>query len=74
MENQKQLEERLEKLGVKFQIKDNTIEDYLVIDTKIDGKRIYHKRRYNKNNKQEAFKQLSDIQNKLIKEFSVDWE
>ena len=39
MENQKQLEERLEKLGVKFQIKDNTIKDYLVIDTKIDGKK-----------------------------------
>ena len=44
MENKKQLEERLEKLGVKFQIKDNTIKDYLVIDTKINGKRIYHKR------------------------------
>ena len=44
MENQKQLEQRLEKLGVKFQIKDNTIKDYLVIDTKINGKRIYHKR------------------------------
>ena len=62
MENQKQSEERLQKLGVKFQIKDNTIKDYLVIDTKIDGKRIYHKRLYNKDNKQEAFKQLSKIQ------------
>ena len=39
MENQKQLEGRLEKLGVKFQIKDNTIKDYLAIDTKIDGKK-----------------------------------
>ena len=36
MENQKQLEERLEKLGYKLRIKDNTIEDYLVIDTKIN--------------------------------------
>ena len=68
MENQKQLEERLEKLGVKFQIKDNTIKDYLVTDTKINGKRIYHKRRYNKDNKQEAFKQLSEIQEKLVQE------
>ena len=74
MENQKQLEERLEKLAVKFQIKDNTIKDYLVIDTKINGKRIYHKRRYDKDNKQEAFKQLSEIQEKLVQEFTVDWE
>ena len=74
MENQKQLEERLEKLGVKFQIKDNTINDYLSINTVIDGKRIYHKRRYNKDNKQEAVNQLSKIQQKLIKKFSVDWE
>ena len=72
--NQKQLEERLEKLGVKFQIKDNTIKDYLVIDTKINGKRIYRKRRNNKDNKQEAFKQLSEIQEKLVQEFTVDWE
>ena len=74
MENQKQLEERLEKLGVKFQIKDNTINDYLSINTVIDGKRIYHKTRYNKDNKQEAVNQLSKIQQKLIKKFSVDWE
>ena len=65
---------RLEKLGVKFQIKDNTIKDYLVIDAKINGKRIQHKRRYNKDNKQEAFKQLSEIQQKLVQEFTVDWE
>ena len=74
MVNQKQLEERLEKLGVKFQIKDNTINDYLSINTVIDGKRIYHKRRYNKDNKQEAFKQLSEIQQKLVQEFTIDWE
>ena len=74
MENQKQFEDRLEKMGYKLRIKDNTIQDDLVIDTKIDGKRIYHKRRYNENSKEEAFKQLSDIQNKLIKEFTVDWE
>ena len=60
MENQKQLEERLEKMGYKLRIKDNTIEDYLVIDTKINGKR-YHKRRYDKDNNQEAFEQLSKI-------------
>ena len=74
MENQKQLNERIEKLRETSQIKDNTINNYLVIDTKIDGKRIYHKRRYNENNKQEAFKQLSKIQQKLIQEFTVDWE
>ena len=74
MENQEQLEEILEKLGVKFQIKHNAIKDYLVIDTKINGKRIYHKRRYNKDNKQEAFKQLSEIQQKLVQEFTVDWQ
>lgn len=58
MENKKQFDERLEKLNIKTQIKDNTIKNYLVIDTKIDGKRIYHKRRYNNDNKQEAFEQL----------------
>lgn len=42
MENKKQFDERLEKLNIKTQIKDNTIQNYLVIDTKIDGKRIYH--------------------------------
>ena len=74
MENQKQLEERLQKMGYKLRIKNNTIEDYLVIDTKINGKRYYHKRRYNKDNKKEAFEQLSKIKTKLIKEFSVDWK
>ena len=36
--------------------------------------RIYHKRRYNNDNKQESFEQLSKIQQELVKEFSVDWE
>ena len=74
MENQKQFEERLDKLGVKLRIKDDTIRSYFEIDAGIDDKRIKHKRRYNENNKQEAFKQLSEIQQKLIKEFSVNWE
>ena len=30
-------------------------------------------RRYNKNNKQEAFEQLSEIQQKCIKELTIDW-
>ena len=38
------------------------------------GKRIKHKRRYNENNKQEVFDELSEIQKKLVEEFSVDWE
>lgn len=36
--------------------------------------RIYHKRRYNNDNKQESFEQSSKIQQELVKEFSVDWE
>ena len=28
----------------------------------------------NKDNKQEAFKQLSEIQQKLVQEFTVDWD
>ena len=74
MENQKQFEERLEKLGYKLRIKDDTIRSYLEIDAKIDGKRIKHKRRYNESSKQEAFEQLSEIQQKIVKEFTVDWE
>ena len=74
MENQKQLEERLEKLGVKLRIKDDTIRSYLEIDARVDEKRVHHIRRYNKNNKQEAFEQLSEIQQKLVQEFTVDWE
>ena len=74
MENQTQFEERLEKLGYKLRIKDDTIRSYLEIDAKIGGKRIKRKRRYNENNKQEAFEQLSEIQQKIVKEFTVDWE
>lgn len=51
MENQKQIEERLEKLGYKLSIKDYTIILYLEIDARVDGKRVHHIRRYNKNDK-----------------------
>lgn len=74
MENQKQLEDRLDKLGVKLRIRDNTVGNYLKIEAVIDGKNIYHKARYNENNKQEQFENLSKIQQKIIKEFTVDWE
>ena len=74
MENQKQFEQRLEKMGYKFRIQDDTIRSYLKIDTNVNGKRYQFKRRYNKDNKQEAFKQLSEIQQKLVQEFTVDWE
>lgn len=73
MENQKQFEDRLEKLGCKLRIKDDTIRSYLEIDTRVDEKRVHHIRRYNKNNKQEAFKQFSEIQQKCIKELTIDW-
>ena len=56
MENQKQFEDRLQKLGYKFRIRDDTIRSFLEIDACVDGKRIKYKRRYNENNKQEAFK------------------
>ena len=39
MENQKQFEERLEKMGYKFRIQDDTIRSYLKIDTNVNGKR-----------------------------------
>lgn len=74
MENQKQLEDRLEKMGYKLRIKDDTIRSYLEIDARVDGKRVHHIRRYNENNKQEAFEKLSEIQHKLVQEFTVDWE
>ena len=61
-------------MGYKLRIKDDTIRSYLEIDAVINGKRIQQKRRYNENNKQEAFKQLSEIQQKLVQEFTVDWE
>lgn len=57
-----------------MRIKDDTITSYLEIDARVDGKRIKHKRRYNENNKQEVFDELSEIQKKLVEEFSVDWE
>ena len=74
MENQKQFEQRLERMGYKFRIQDDTIRSYLKIDTNVNGKRYQFKRRYNKDNKQEAFKQLSEIQQKLVQEFTVDWK
>ena len=61
-------------MGYKFRIQDDTIRSYLKIDTNVNGKRYQFKRRYNKDNKQEAFKQLSEIQQKLVQEFTVDWE
>ena len=61
-------------MGYKLRIKDDTIRSYLEIYAVINGKRIQHKRRYNENNKQETFKQLSEIQQKLVQEFTVDWE
>ena len=73
LETQKQLEQRLEQLGHKLRIKDDTIRSYLEIDARVDGKRIHHIRRYNKNNKQEAFKHLSEIQQKCIKELTLEW-
>ena len=73
MENQKQFEDRLEKLGYKLRIKDDTIRSYLEIDARVDGKRVHHIRRYNENNKQEALKKLSEIQQKLVQEFTVNW-
>ena len=74
METQKQLEDRLEKFGYKLRIKDDSIRSYLEIDARVDGKRVHHIRRYNENNKQEAFKQLSEIQQKCIQELTIDWE
>ena len=68
------IKNNLNTIGYRLRIKDDTIRSYLEIDARVDGKRVHHIRRYNKNNKQEAFKQLSDIQNKLIKEFAVHWE
>ena len=57
-----------------MRIKDDTIRSYLEIDARVDGKRVHHIRRYNKNNKQGALEQLSEIQHKLVKEFTVDWK
>lgn len=74
MENQKQFEDRLEKVGYKLRIKNDTIRSYLEIDTNVDGKRIKYKRRCNENNKQEAYKQLSEIQQKCIQELTIDWQ
>ena len=57
-----------------MRIKDDSIRSYLEIDARVDGKRVHHIRRYNENNKQEAFKQLSEIQQKCIQELTIDWE
>lgn len=64
---------------LKWRIKNSLKKDqkkkrsYLEIDARVDGKRVHHIRRYNKNNKQEAFEQLSEIQQKCIKELTIDW-
>ena len=52
LETQKQLEQRLEHLGHKLKIKDDTKRSYLEIDVRVGGKRVHHIRRYNKDNKQ----------------------
>ena len=70
LETQKQLEQRLER---KLRIKDDTKRSYLEIDALMDGKRIKHKRRYNKDNKQNQYQELSKIQQKLVQDFTVVW-
>lgn len=73
LESQKQLEKRLEQLGYKLRIKDDTIRSYFEIDARVDGKRVHHLRRYNKENKKDQYQELSEIQQKLVKDFTVEW-
>ena len=72
LETQKQLEQRLEHLGHKLKIKDDTKRSYLEIDARVGGKRVHHIRRYNKDNKQNQYKELSKIQQKLVQDFTVE--
>ena len=73
LETQKQLEQRLEQLDRKLKIKDDTNRSYLEIDARVDEKRVHLIRRYNKDNKENQYKELSKIQQKLVQEFTVEW-
>ena len=74
MENQKQFEDRLEKLGHKLKIKENEINEYYFYDAKIDGMRYITMARYkNEEGKDNALKKLTIAQEKLTAELSIDW-
>ena len=76
IETKSQLEERIKMLEGKINIKDDTDNKLFFFDTKIDGKRYKTMSRYNKVNtsKDEAFQNINDKKQKLIKELIVYFE
>ena len=73
MENEKQLHERLTKLGIILRIKDNPADKFLYHDDRVNCKLYTTKSRYNKCNRYEALAELTKKKRELIKELTIDF-
>lgn len=72
MENEKQLRERLTKLGVRLKIKDDPIKKILFYRGTVDGKEHKSIRSYKQTSKEKAMVELTKKQEELIKELTID--
>lgn len=73
LEKEKHLQERLRKLGITLRIKDDVVNKLLYYDGIVDGKRYKTKARYNKTPKEEAMSKLTEKQQQLIDELTIDF-
>ena len=73
LETEKQLKERLRKLGITLRTKDAVVNKLLYCDGIVDGKRYKTKVRYNKTPKEEAMSKLTKKQQQLIDELAIDF-
>jgi len=73
METEKQLHERLTKLGMTLRIKDNPADKFLYYDGRVNGKRHTTKSRYSKCTRDEALAELTKKQQELITELTIEF-
>ena len=74
IETENQMRERLrQKFGDKLKIKDDPMNKLLYYDTKIDGKRYKTMARYNKCSKEEALTKITNKQQQLVDELTINF-
>ena len=73
MENEKQLRERLTKLGITLRIKDDPVNQLFYYDGVVNGKRCETMSRYKKIPKEEALAKLTKKQQQLIEELTINF-
>ena len=76
IETENQMRERLRRkfaIGDKLKIKDDPMNKLLYYDTKIDGKRYKTMARYNKCSKEEALTKITNKQQQLVHELTINF-